>query len=149
VALELDETFEKLVEYLVAHEEEVSKSVPDKLPRPWMNFNSDDLKTKAEDKKETTLHDVLSRDDANEAYVKARENEEAKSNEVAVPKIAGDFLASLERDKRAQWRGRIRSVAHALSRRAGNGQDNGPLRRHTIDFVSRIMLKAEEKKPNG
>ena len=149
MSVELDETFESLIEYLVAHEKEVSDSIPNTEPRPWMNFSGNDLKTKAEEKTEEALHDVFDRESVNQAYVSARSNNEAKANEVAVPKLSGDFMASMERDKRAQWRSRIRSVAHALGRRAGNGDDSGPLRRHTVDFVSRIFLKAEEKKPNG
>lgn len=145
----IDSRFEALVTYLTAHEKEVAESVDKQEPRPWMNFSGDDLETKAEDKKEATLHDVFSRDKANEDYTKARNDEEAKSNETALPKLAGDFMAAFERDKREQWRSRIRTIAHAQSRRAGNGQDEGPIRRHTMEFLSRIFMKAEEKEPNG
>jgi uncharacterized protein (UPF0128 family) len=146
VSAEIDRRFEKLVEYLLEHQGEAATAVADQSePRPWMNFSSDTLETKAEDRKEETLHDVFSRDDANEKYVQARQNEEAKSNEIAVPKLCGDFMASFERDKRAQWRGRIRSVAHAASRQKGNSQEAGPLRRNSLDYVQRVFLKARDR----
>ena len=150
VPVKLDETFEKLIDHLVEHEKTVAEAVQQSGdPKPWMNFSGEDLETKAEDKEESSLHDVFDREKVNESYVDARSKDDSKANEIAVPKLAGDFMAALERDKREQWRDRIRTMAHAAARRAGDGQNSGPLRRHTIDFLSRIFLKAEEKKPNG
>lgn len=142
----LDQTFEKLVDALVEHEKKVAEAAQKQSdPRPWMNFSDSELKTPAEDKDEETLHKVFDRKESDDAYVKARQDKDAKSNETATPKLTADFLAGFERDKRMQWRSRIRMVAHAASRRAGNGQTNGPLRRNTVDYLERIFLKAEEK----
>ena len=146
MSAEIDKRFEKLIEYLLEHQDEAATAVAEQSdPRPWMNFSSDTLETKAEERKEEVLHDVFSRDDANEKYVKARQDKKAKSNEVAVPKLCGDFMAGFERDKRAQWRGRIRSVAHAASRQKGNSQEAGPLRRNSLDYLQRIFLKAQDR----
>lgn len=149
---ELDKAFEKLVDHLVAHEKDTADAVfKQSDPKPWCNFSKSatkggpDPETPTTKKEETELHETLKRDKPNEKYVEARNEREAKANDIALPKLAGDFLAACERDKRMQWRSRIRMIAHAMARTAGNGQDNGPLRRHTVDYLSRIYMKAEEK----
>lgn len=142
--------FEDLIKYLVAHETKVADAVSGQSdPKPWMNLSGDELSEKATEKTEDELAKVFKRDDANEDYEKARADPEAKSKETALPKLAGDFLAACERDKRAQWRSRIRWAAHALGRRYGNGQESGPLRRNTLDYLSRVYMKAQEVKASG
>lgn len=142
--------FEGLIKYLVAHEKDVATAVSEQgEAKPWMNLSSDTLSEKATEKTEEELAKVFKRDDANEDYDKARADTEAKSKETALPKLAGDFLAACERDKRAQWRSRIRWAAHALGRRFGNGLDEGPLRRNTLDYLSRVYMKAQEVKASG
>lgn len=146
MAAEIDKRFEKLIQYLLEHQDAAAVALSAQgTGRPWMNFSSDTLETKAEDRVEATLHDVFSRDEANEKYVRARQNRKAKSNEVAVPKLCGDFMAAFERDKRAQWRSRIRLVAHAVSRQKGGGQEEGPIRRNSLDYLQRLYLKARDK----
>ncbi len=142
----LDATFEKLVEHLVSHEEAVATAMQAQgEPRPWMNFSGADMQTPTTEKTEAALDATFDREKANEEYVKARSDEEAKSRDVALPKIAGDFLAGFERDKRMQWRSRIRIAAHAAARHAGNGKNSGPLRRCTVDYLERIIMKSREK----
>jgi hypothetical protein len=150
VGAEIDEGFEKLIETLVEHEKAVFEADFDQSkPRPWLNFSSQTMKTPIEEKDEEKLHDTFSRTDIEDKYVSASNDEEAKSNELALPKVQGDFLAGFERDKRMQWRGRIRIVAHALSRNAGNGDDKGMVKRRTLDYLSRIFLKAEDYQRDG
>lgn len=142
----LDRKFEKLVEYLVSHEESTAAAMQAQTePRPWMNFSTGDLVVKAAEKTEGELDSVFDRNSANEAYARARSDEDAKSRDVAVAKLAGDYLAAFERDKRMQWRDRIRMIAHAASRRSGNGKPGGPLRRCTVDYLERIFLKSRER----
>jgi hypothetical protein len=137
--------FENFIKYAVAHEQKVADAVSGQSDaKPWMNLSESPLQDKATDKTEDALAKVFKRDDANEDYEKARTDPDAKSKQVALAKLAGDFLAACERDKRAQWRSRIRWAAHALGRRWGNGQDAGPLRRNTLDYMSRIFMKAQE-----
>ena len=149
MAAEIDAKFEALITYLLEHQDAAAEAlITQATSRPWMNFASDTMETPATDRKETTLHEVFKRDAANEQYVTAREKPPtapAKAKEVAVPKLCGDYLAGFERDKRAQWRSRIRLVAHAASRAKGNGQKAGPLRRNSLDFVQRVFLKSKEK----
>lgn len=146
MSAEIDQRFEKLIAYLLEHQDAAATATAEQgESRPWMNFSSDTLETKAEDREEATLHDVFSRDEANEKYVQARQTEGAKSNEVAVPKLCGDFMAAFERDKRAQWRSRIRLVAHAASRQKGGGQEDGPIRRNSLDYLQRVFLKARDR----
>ena len=162
MAVKINTYFEGIVKYLVEYEKEAAEAAQTQAqdkPRPWMNFSDNSLREKpdpslsvsAEDKTEAELHKVFDREESglNKEYTEARSKDDSKTNETATPKVCGDFMAALERDMRAQWRGRIRMVAHAASRQAGNGQDNGPIRRHTLDFVSRIFLKAEEDKKDG
>jgi hypothetical protein len=142
--------FEKLIEYVVDHEAKVAEAISGQSKaKPWLNMSGDKLETKATEKTEEELGKVFNRDDANEDYEKARADEKAKSKQVALAKLAGDFLAACERDKRAQWRTRLRMVAHAASRRFGNGLDSGPVRRNTLDYLSRIYLKAREIPTSG
>lgn len=148
--LELDKTFEQVIAYLVEQQSKIAEALSQQTQaRPWMNFAGDTLKHCASKKAESELHEVFSRDDANAAYINARQNTEAKANEVAIAKIAGDFLAGCERDKRMQWRGRIRMFAHAAARCAGNGMDRGPIRKNTVDYLQRMFMKAraKDKKP--
>lgn len=149
--MELDKTYEKVVEYAVEKQKDAATAMAEQGEgRPWLNFGEDPLEEQADEKKETELHNVFSRDATNETYVEARQSEEAKSREAALAKMAGDFLAACERDKRMQWRSRIRLFAHAASRCAGNGMDAGPLRRSTVDYLQRIIMKSREseKKPS-
>lgn len=142
--------FEDFIAYAVAHEGRVDEALAKQTTaKPWMDLSGDELSSKAEEKKETEIKKVFKRDDANQDYETARADEKAKSKQIALAKLAGDFMAACERDKRAQWRSRLRMVAHAASRHSGNSKDAGPLRRNTLDYLSRIYLKAEEVPASG
>jgi hypothetical protein len=145
MGLELDKTYESLIGYLVEQQAAAAKAMAEQdTGRPWLNFSKTSLEQRASAKEESELHDVFSRDSVNETYVAARQNADAKAREVALAKMAGDFLAACERDKRMQWRSRIRIFAHSASRCAGNGAEAGPLRKSTVDFLQRIIMKARE-----
>ena len=147
---QIDPKFEKLIDGVVkveAAKAEAAQKQSD--PKPWMNFASEDIPEdqRPSEKKETELNErTFNRDTANKDYVDARGNGDAKSSEIAIAKIAGDFLGACVRDKRAQWRSRIRQLAHGFAASAGNGEDAGPLRRNTIDYLQRIFLKSTEEK---
>lgn len=135
--------FQKLIEYMVAHEGRVDEAVSGQSKaKPWFNLSGSELETEASEKAETELAKVFKRDDANSDYEQARTDKDAKVKQVALAKLAGDFMAACERDKREQWRTRLRTVAHAASRRFGNSGDAGPLKRNTLDYLSRVFLKA-------
>ena len=145
MGLKLDKTFEQVIAYSVEQQEAIAKAMATQADgRPWMNFDSDTLEQKATEKKETELHSVFSRDKINEAYVQARQDPAAKYREIALAKVPGDFLGSCERDKRMQWRSRIRMFAHAAARSAGHGMKSGPLRKSTVDYIQRIIMKSTE-----
>jgi hypothetical protein len=146
VGLELDKTYENVVGYAVEKQADTATAMAEQSEgRPWLNFSEDPLEQQATEKAEPELHDVFSRDAVNKAYVEARQNEDAKSREIALAKLPGDFLAACERDKRMQWRSRIRMFAHAAARNAGNGMKSGPLRKSTVDYLQRIIMKSREK----
>jgi len=145
---EIDPTFEKLIETLVDYEKQISEGeMNQSKPRPWLNFSSTKMKTPVQEKTEEALAESLKRTELEQKYIAASQaGDQAKSNELALPKLQGDFLATVERDKRMQWRSRIRQFAHSAARAAGGGDDKGPVRVRTLDYLSRILLKAEDKK---
>jgi len=149
VASQIDTKFEKLIDGVVKVEQKKGEAAQKQSePKPWMNFASDDIPSaqRPTEKKETELDKkTFNREKANEDYVKARTDEEAKSQDVAVSKIPGDFLGACVRDKRMQWRSRIRQIAHGFAVDAGNGENAGPLRRNTVDYLERMYLKAREE----
>ena len=152
MTLQLDKKFEGLIDGVVAVEEKVAEAVfKQSKPKPWMNFVDDAIPSeqRPEEKKEVELKKTFNRKEANEEYAKIRGDEGAKSQEVALTKLAGDYLAACERDKRGQWRSRIRMIAHATALRAGNANKKGPLRRNTVDYLERIFMKAEEASSGG
>lgn len=143
---QLNDKFQQLIKGLVATEKKAAEALQKQTtPKPWVNFASDDFKTKAAEKKETALKQPLDRKKANEDYLKARGDEEGQSLDTTAAKIAGDYLGAVERDKRMQWRSRIRQIAHATGLRAGNGNDAGALTVNSTGFVERMILKAESK----
>lgn len=150
MASQLDKKFEKLIEGVVKVEKKKADAAHQQgEPKPWMNFASDDIPAdqRPGEKKEKELEDnTFDRTQANEKYMEARGNEDAKSQDAALAKIAGDFFGACVRDKRVQWRSRIRQMAHSFAADAGNGENTGPLRRNTIDYLQRIILKAREEK---
>jgi hypothetical protein len=147
--VQLDEKFEKLIKGIVAQEKKISEAAQKQAtPLPWSNFAGEDIpaEQRPESKKETELKDkTFNRDKPNEEYTQKRADKDAKAKDIAVPKITGDFLASYERDKRLQWRSPIRVLAHAFARRAGNGQDNGPFMKNTVDYLTRVYMKSTER----
>lgn len=150
MASTLDPKFEKLLTALVKVEKAKADAAQKQGdPKPWMNFASDDIPgDQRPDKKEEKQLDekTFDRTQANQKYAQARSNQDAKSQDVALSKIPGDFFGACVRDKRLQWRSRIRQIAHGFATDAGNGEDAGPLRRNTVDYLQRIFLKATEEK---
>lgn len=148
MALRIDRNFERAVNYIVARQSELADAVSkQERGRPWLNFSEEPLSSEQQTstKDEAELHDAFGREEANQDYLEARQNPDAKSREVALAKLAGDFLGACERDSRARRRTRIRMVAHATARAAGHGMDSGPLRRATVDYLERVYLKSREK----
>jgi hypothetical protein len=150
MASQLDKKFEKLLTGVVKVEKTKADAAQKQSdPKPWMNFASDDIPSEQRPtkKEEKQLDEkTFDRKEANQKYVQARSNKDAKSQDIALVKIPGDFLAAGVRDKRLQWRSRIRQIAHGFAVDAGNGEDAGPLRRNTIDYLQRIFMKASEEK---
>lgn len=143
---ELPKKFEQLIDGLVATEHASAEAIAEQLaPRPWMNFTVAEIEEPPEQKTELELKKLFDREEANEDYAIARSDAESPSSVVAVSKLSGDFMAACERDKRMQWRSRIRMIAHATARKYGNGNDAGPLRKNTTDYLQRIFMKAETK----
>jgi len=145
--LQLDKKFEGLIKGLCEVDKKAAEAqLKQAEPKPWNNFTDpkfDGSGQAATKKAETELKDkTFDRTKIDEEYVKKRSDKEAKAKDTAVPKIQGDFLAAFERDKRLQWRSRVRVMAHAAARRAGNGQTSGPLEKNTVDYLTRSLIKS-------
>ena len=108
--------------------------------RPWLNFEK--LQKVGQFDYEG-LHQLFDRKPANDEYAKAISSAAARKL-AQVAKLAADYLAGMERDMRMRRRTRIRMFVHGGNRAAANGQDNGPLKVHSIGWLSRIS--GEEKK---
>lgn len=102
--------------------------------RPWFNFA--DVKEAGQFDFEDVM-EIFSREVANTEYLTAR-SQDPKSKEVAVPKLTVDILAGLQRDYLARTRSRIRYFTHAAAMHAADGSGEGPLRRNSVDFVTRV-----------
>jgi hypothetical protein len=148
MALRIDENLQNLIKYLQQQETKTADALSKQSTgRAWFNFSEEPLsgeqRTATSNEKE--LHDTFNRDEANQDYVEARQNPDAKSREVALAKTAGDYLAAFERDGRMRRRTRIRMMAHSAARAKGQGSTAGALQRDIMDFLSRMFMKTTEK----
>ena len=84
------------------------------------------------------LKGIFSRIDLNDEYKKLVGSATTKTKQVHVVKLANDFLAGLERDHAARTRSRIGTIMHGASRAQANSLPEGPLRRNTVDFLTRV-----------
>ena len=139
MALRFDPNLETVVAYLQAREGEIAEAFQATRGRPWMDLQE----LGSTGKNEAELKTIYNRDIANEDYVTERQNPDATSAEIVLSKLSGDYLAGLERDTRMRRRSRIRMLAHSAARAEGMENDAGPLRRNTVDYLSRIYMKPE------
>lgn len=139
MAAKIDPQLEKVVPYLQERAKQNEKAGLGTDGRHWFDLKELDVETRDE----IECHDAFTREACNADYVKARQNDSAEMAEVIVPKLCGDFLMGLERDFRMRRRTRVRQIVHQAGRARGMGQASGPLRRNTIDWMTRSFLKAE------
>lgn len=139
----VDPNFEKIVRATQTFAEKAGAGTRnDGQQRPWMNYKAQGGAGKFDFE---AVHKVFDRKAGNDFYVKARSEGTAKGKDIHLPKISVDFLAGMERDFRMRTRSRVRMFIHTAARVSANGQDNGPLRRNTVDWTTAIF-KEEAKK---
>lgn len=137
----IDPQLEKIVSYLVTTEDKVGQGTFGSGQRPWVNF-SDIQKVGKFDS--AGLAKLFTRQSSNDAYVKARSEKSATSGDLQTAKLASDYLAGMQRDYMMRTRSRIRTIVHAGNRAKANGMDQGPLRRNSIDWLSRIVTEGKK-----
>jgi len=133
------------MEEVVAEVSSVSKQIANGTfgseQRPWLNFEG--IAEVGQFDYEGLHDEIFDRKEANDEYAKAQSA--GTPRKVAqVAKLAADFLAGFERDVRMRRRTRVRMFIHGGNRAAANGQDNGPLRCHTVNWLTRILAETKD-----
>jgi hypothetical protein len=130
----IDPNLENVIKSIQTACETTAKGITGEGLRAWMNF-SDVLEVGRFELDK--LSDLFQRTSANEGYLTARTTE-AKAKDICVPKLTVDILAGLQRDYTMRMRSRIRIFSHASAIHKANGSGSGPLRRNSIDVITRI-----------
>jgi hypothetical protein len=130
--------FKALTSYFIDQKKKIGEAMHNEVQRPWLdlqelggsfgNFNIQGLRSN------------FSREEANNEYMKAKQNKEAVDSDIAAPKLAADFMAVCERDfADMRKRSRIRMMVHAGVRDRLNGDNTiGSLALNTVRFVEAV-----------
>jgi hypothetical protein len=137
-----DTNFKPVVENLIEAEKEIAEGVTQSGQRPWMDLQ--DIAAIGNDDA-NGLNGILTRNDANNKYATLVADADTQVKDIQTLKLSADFLAGLERDMGLRKRSRIRLFVHAANRTRSNGTDSGPLRRNTLDWMSRIMEEDKDE----
>jgi hypothetical protein len=136
---------EKLVPYLQAAEKKIAEASTTGGSRVWIDFSENGL-TPAGQFDFATIHENFNRQKATDDYESKRVQRDTLVKDIQTSKLSIDFLAGCERDWRARTRSRVRMFVHSsVSAAMAMSQNNGPLRRNTVDWLGRIMLEEPEK----
>ena len=132
--------FKNLINHLVEQIGKIGEGSHNEAQRPWLDFQdlTDAIPTGNFDL--NGLKNFVDRTEANNTYLQATQDEEAEDADIAVPKLAADFLSTVERDFIGmRKRSRIRMMVHAGVRDRVNGDANtGPLVTNTLRFLAAI-----------
>lgn len=131
----IDAQLEKVIGAMVGQEAQIATGTFGQGRRPWLDFRDVAVAGKFDLVK---LHSIFTRSKSNDQYAKAGDGK-TTVKEAQTAKLSGDVLAGLERDHRMRTRSRIRQMVHGGNRAWAHGTTAGPLRRSTIDFMSRIL----------
>lgn len=144
--MSIDRQFQKLISYLVNQQKLVGRSALENEDRPWQDFN-ELLDVDRFDFE--SIAQIFDREAANSRYEELHTNGNP-AKDVQVLKHCADVLAGFERDYRMRTRTRVRMFVHAAGRSAAHGLAAGPLRRNTVDYVTRLLGEdKKEKEPAG
>jgi hypothetical protein len=130
--------FTKLTDYFVDQKKTIGEAMHNEKQRPWLDFQ--ELKGAVGNFNIKGLRANFDRTEANDEYMKAKQNKEAVDPDIAVPKLAADFMSVCERDfADMRKRSRIRMMVHAGVRDRNNGNSTiGSLALSTRRFVEAI-----------
>lgn len=136
----IDAQLEKVVGSLVTAEAQVATGTFGSSRRPWVDFRDVAVAGKFD---LAGIHKIFDRSKSNDQYAKALDGK-AKAKEVQTSKLSSDLLAAFERDHRMRTRSRVRMMVHGGNRAWAHGTTAGPLRRSTVDFLSRLLSETAE-----
>jgi len=132
----IDKDFENFIEKLITAQADVADRAANGAQRRWLDFK--EIK-EAGQFDEAALKAVFSRQGLNDTFGTLLSEDSRQVKEFQTVKLANDFMAGMERDHAARVRSRIAMFMHGTSRARSNGQDMGPLRRNTLDFMVRLL----------
>jgi len=132
------EKFKALTKYFVNQKKVIGKALHNEVQRPWLDFQ--ELTSAVDNFDRMGLRANFDRTGANEEYAIAKQNKKAVEPDIAVPKLAADFMAACERDfADMRKRSRIRMMVHAGVRDRNNGDSEiGSLALNTARFVEAV-----------
>jgi len=132
----IDNQFEDLVNALISAQSAVSDGTRDGGQRRWMDY----LEIKEAGQFDLdAIAEIFSRAGLNDTFSKLMGTDGARVKEFHASKLSNDFMAGMERDHVARVRSRVATIMHGASRSRANGKSTGPLRRNTIDFITRVV----------
>ncbi len=134
----IDPQLTKVLNYLQGAQILIASGTFGATGRPWLNFSEIQVVGKFD---YAGLHQIFNRNASNDEYGSLRAAPESKAKNLQTAKLSGDYLAGLERDYRMRQRTRIRCIVHAGNRSAANGSGQGPLRRNSTGWMSRILAE--------
>jgi len=133
----IDPQMQKVVDYMVTTENSVAEKSRQNGDRPWMNF---DKVAKAGKFEFEQVHKIFDRSASNDEYGRLRSQKQSESKDLQTAKLSSDFLAGCERDYRMRTRSRVRMLVHcAVTSAASFGNNEGGLRRNTVDWLGRVL----------
>lgn len=132
------EQFKKLTAYFIDQKLTIGEAMHNEAQRPWLDFQ--ELGGAVSNFSIKGLRANFDRTEANNEYMKAKQTKDAVEPDIAVPKLAADFMAVCERDfADMRKRSRIRMMVHAGVRDRNNGDGTlGSLALSTARFVAAI-----------
>ena len=132
----LDQQFSTVVGYLMTAEGQIADGTFGTAQRPWLNFAGVKVAGQFDF---ASLDGIFSRDALNNQYGAARAVKTTTAGTLQSMKLAADYLSGLQRDYSMRTRSRVRMLVHAGNRANANGMPVGPLRRNSIDWLTRIV----------
>lgn len=133
--MSIDRKFEELIKSVMKAQADISTAVSRGDQRRWMDFKEI---AEAGQFDLNSISRIFSRASLNDRFGNLIGKTGTQTKDVNVVKLANDVLAGMERDYVSRVRSRIATIMHAASRSRANGKTTGPLRRNTIDYMTRV-----------
>ena len=137
---------QSVVPYMIQTEKSISEKMKAGGDRPWLDFAEYEGLTPAGKFEFDKLHENFNRRAATDDYASKRKVRDTQVKDIQTSKLSIDFLAGCERDWRMRTRSRVRLFVHAeVAGPAGMGENTGPLRKNTVDWMANIMVEEPDK----